>query len=148
MYLKGLNVKERMEYYRVPGMSITFIDGGEISATENYGLLEAGLSCYVNEKSIFNASSISKFLTGFLAMKLMEDGLLDLDAGINKKLKSFKIPDNGFNKNITLRNLLSHQSGIKDPEGSFSELKSTAGAPSMIELLEGKSLYCNEAIEV
>jgi CubicO group peptidase (beta-lactamase class C family) len=150
MGLNNINIKERMEHYNVTGLGITLIDNAQISMAEHYGLLEAGTTRNVNSNSIFNACSISKFLTGILVMKLTELGLLDLDEDINKKLKSWKVPDNEFTKNkrVTLRNLLSHQSGIIDPENSFTELNSNDGIPSMVEILEGKTPYCKVPIEV
>ena len=150
MKLKKINIEEQMKYYNVLGLSIALLENGQISGTENYGLLEVESDRKVNENSIFSACSISKFLTGMLAMKLVEEGLLDLDEDVNKRLVSWKVPENDFTKNkkVTLRNLLSHQSGIKDPEDSFSELNSKIGIPSMVELLEGKTPYCKAPIDV
>ena len=150
MKLKSINIAERMKHYNVQGLSITLLEGGEISGTENYGLLEVESNRKANEETIFSACSISKFLTGMLSMKLVEEGLLDLDEDMNESLVSWKVPENDFNKNkkVTLRNLLSHQSGIIDPEGSFPELNSKMGVPSMVELLEGQTPYCKTPIEV
>ncbi|MFD6511139.1 MULTISPECIES: serine hydrolase domain-containing protein [unclassified Bacillus (in: firmicutes)] len=150
MKLKNITIKERMKHYNVPGLSITLIDHGQISSTENYGILEVGSDKNVNIDSIFSACSISKFLTGMLVMKLTEQGILDVDEDINKKLVSWKVPENDLTKNkrVTLRNLLSHQSGIIDPENSFIELNLVTEVPSMVELLEGKTLYCKNPIEV
>ncbi|WP_342433298.1 serine hydrolase domain-containing protein [Neobacillus sp. FSL H8-0543] len=150
MKLKNNNIEEQMKHYNVIGLSITLLENGQISGTENYGLLEAESDRKVNENSIFSACSISKFLTGMIALKLVEEGLLDLDEDINKRLVSWKVPENEFtkNKSVTLRNLLSHQSGIMEPEGSFSELNSKIGIPSMVELLEGKTPYCKAPTKV
>ena len=130
MELKNINIEERMKHYNVLGLSITLIDNGQISVTENYGFLEAGTNRNVNKNSIFSACSISKFLTAMLVIKLTEQGLLDLDEDVNKSLsivESTGIMILLIIKKVTLRNLLSHQSGIKDPEDSFSELKSNNG---------------------
>ena len=150
MKLKNIQIEERMKHFNVQGLSITLLEDGEISGTENYGLLEVESDRKVNESSIFSACSISKFLTGILAMKLVEEGLLDLDDDVNESLVSWKVPENYFTKNkkVTLRNLLSHQSGIKDPEGSYNELNSKIGVPSMVELLEGQTPYCETPIDV
>ncbi|WP_430791454.1 serine hydrolase domain-containing protein [Virgibacillus flavescens] len=150
MKLTDINIKERMRHYNVPGLSITLLENGQICGSENYGVLEVERDKKINENTIFNACSISKFLTGMVAMKLIDEGLLDLDEDINKRLVSWKVPENEFTKNesVTLRNLLSHQSGIKDPEGSFSELNTKVGVPSMVELLEGKTPYCKDPIKV
>lgn len=150
MKLKNINIEERMKHYNVPGLSITLLEGCKISGTENYGLLEVESNRKVNEDSSFSACSISKFLTGMLAMKLVEEGLFNLDIDVNESLVSWKVPVNDFTKNkkVTLRNLLSHQSGIKDPEGSFFELNSNIGIPSMVEIFEGKTPYCKVPIDV
>lgn len=150
MQLKNINIEERMKHYNVPGLSIALFENGQIIGTEHYGLLEVESDRKVNENSIFSACSISKFLTGMLAMKLIEEGFIDLDDDVNERLVSCKVPENDFTKNkkVTLRNLLSHQSGIKDPEGSFSELNSKIWIPSMVELLEGETPYCTVPIEV
>ena len=150
MKLKNINIEERMKHYNVQGLSITFLEGGQISETKNYGILEVGSNRKTNEDSIFNACSISKFLTGILTMKLVEDGLLKLDVDVNESLESWKVPENGFTKNkkVTLRNLLSHQSGIKDPKESFPVLNSKIGVPSIVELLEGQTPYCKTPIVV
>lgn len=70
-----INIKERMEHYNVSGLSIALIENGQISGTEYHGFLEAGTNKNVNGNSMFSACSISKFLTGMLAIKLTEQGL-------------------------------------------------------------------------
>ena len=148
--LKNIDMEEKMKRFNVRGLSIALLEYGQISEIGNYGLLESEGDKKVNENSIFSACSISKFLTGMLALKLVEERLLDLDEDINIRLVSWKVPQNEFTKNrsVTLRNLLSHQSGIKDHEGSFSELNVKKGIPSMVELLEGKTPYCKVPIKV
>jgi len=150
MEFKNIDVEERMKFYNVTGLSIILLENGRISEIENYGLLEIATNRKVNDNSILSACSISKFLTGILAMKLVEEGLLNLDDDVNERLVTWKVPENDFttNKKVTLRNLLSHQSGMKDPEGSFSELDSKTGIPSIVELLKGETPYCYVPIEV
>ncbi|MFF2753322.1 serine hydrolase domain-containing protein [Psychrobacillus sp. NPDC058041] len=150
MEMKNINIEERMKHYNVSGLSVTLIENGQIKNTVNFGLLEAGTTKNVNRNSIFSACSISKFLTGMLVLELTEQGLLDLDEDVNKRLVSWKVPDTELTKNkrVTLRNLLSHQSGIIDPENSFADLNSMLGMPSIVELLNGKTPYCNYPIEV
>lgn len=150
MRLKNINLEERMKHYHVNGLSIALIENGQISGMENIGLIEVENNRPVNQDSIFSACSISKFLTGIMALRLVEEGLLKLDESVNEYLLTWKIPENEFSKNkkVTLKNLLSHQSGIKDPESSFSELDSEKGIPSMLELLEGKTPYCNVPIKI
>lgn len=150
MGITNISIKERMDYHNVNGLSIAVINKAQISMAEHYGLLEAGTTKIVNSNSIFSACSISKFLTGTLVLLLTEQGLVDLDEDINKKLTSWKVPDNKFTENqyVTLRNLLSHQSGIIDPEDSFMELNSNDSIPSIVDLLKGHTPYCKAPIQV
>jgi CubicO group peptidase (beta-lactamase class C family) len=150
MFETHINIEERMKYHNVIGLSVSLISSGQISRIENYGLLEAGTNKKVDKNTIFSACSISKFLTALLVLKLTEQGILDLDEDVNKRLGSWKIPHHIFtdNKVITLRNLLNHQSGIIDPEGSFMELNPNIGIPSMVEILEGTTPYCKVPIEI
>lgn len=150
MKLKDIKIEERMKYYNVNGLSIALIENGQISGTENFGFLEVNSERKVNENSIFSVGSMSKYLTGITALTLVEEGLLDLDEDVNKKLVSWKVLESEWttNKKVTLRNLLCHQSGIKDPKGSFSEIKSNTEIPSPLNLLEGKTPYCRVPIVV
>lgn len=64
--LKNININKRMEYYNVSGISIAVIENGQISKSGCKGLLEAGTNKNVKSSSVFNACSISKFLTSIL----------------------------------------------------------------------------------
>lgn len=149
MELVNKNIKESMEFYNVTGLSLSVINKTQIRM-EQYGELEARSTKFVTSNTIFSACSISKFITGMIVMLLTEKGIVNLDENINKKLKTWKIPDNKFteNKKVTLRNLLCHQSGIMDPDESFAELNSNDDIPSIVDLLNGKSPYCKVPIEL
>ncbi|MER1956829.1 MAG: serine hydrolase domain-containing protein [Solibacillus sp.] len=149
MILKHINVEQRMNHYNVQGLSITLLRDDEISEHKNFGILDATSDRKVNDESIFNACSISKFLTAMAVMTLVDEGLLNLDTNVNEYLISWKIPNNNFaiHKNVTLRNLLSHQSGIIDPEHSFPIQQASSDCPSIVEILEGKTPYCKIPIE-
>jgi len=144
-----LTIYDLMVQNQIAGLSLAFIEHGEIRRTECLGVLEVGTTDYVNEETIFNACSISKLLTSILVLKLVEQGKIDLDEDINRHLLSWKLPESDYTwaKKVTLRNLLSHQSGIVDPEDSFSPLHSLAQWPSMKDLLQGATPYCHSPIE-
>ncbi|WP_339279969.1 serine hydrolase domain-containing protein [Lysinibacillus sp. FSL P2-0066] len=139
-----MTIHEQMLLQQIAGLSIAYIKDGELQQADCFGLLEVGKTNRVNTETIFNACSISKLLTGILVMKLVEQGIVDLDEDINQKLTSWKMPDNSYTqaKKVTLRHLLSHQAGIIDPKGSFSPLHSLWQRPSMVDLLKGTTPYC------
>lgn len=64
------------------------------------------------ERSLFMIGSISKIYTATLAMKLMEQGILDLDTPVVKYIPDFRLKSDDVRDAITLRMLLSHTSGF------------------------------------
>ena len=111
---KKMELSQRMTHYKVPGLSVAFIDQEEMNWTKGYGMAEAGSGRSVTEETIFQAGSISKPVTAMVALHLVEAGLLDLDADANDFLRSWKIPvskytragQDGVLPRVTLRGLL------------------------------------------
>ncbi|MBH5319732.1 beta-lactamase family protein [Paenibacillus sp. GSMTC-2017] len=144
------DIVERLQHYNVAGLSLALIQNNEVSKAEGFGFLEAATTTEVSTHAIFNACSISKFVTSLLVMRLTESSILELDEDVNVRLTSWKVPTGLFypSKPVTLRTLLSHQSGVVDPEGSFSVFDDTKGDPTMAELLAGSTPYCKDPITV
>ncbi|HHQ1470531.1 TPA: serine hydrolase domain-containing protein [Bacillus anthracis] len=150
MKLKNNNIYEKMNQYSVVGLSLAVIRDGKLDETAAFGTLESGTNRTVTIDSIFNSCSISKFITTILLLTLSDLKIVHLDEDVNDRLTSWNIPTNLFTsqKKVTLRNLLSHQSGIIDPPNSFEHYLLAQGQPNMSELLAGKTLYCPVPIEV
>ncbi|MFB5252132.1 serine hydrolase domain-containing protein [Bacillus mycoides] len=150
MNLKSENIYEKMNQYSVAGLSLAVIRDGKLDEVTAFGTLEFGTTKTVTTNSIFNSCSISKFITTMLVLTLSDQEIVHLDEDVNDKLTSWNIPTNLFtsHKKVTLRNLLSHQSGIIDPPNSFEHYKLAQGMPKIPELLAGKTSYCPVPIEV
>ncbi|RLE02002.1 MAG: hypothetical protein DRJ11_08325 [Candidatus Aminicenantes bacterium] len=127
---------ERMKFYKTPGVCITVVDNDTILWTKGYGVRIAGKSDVVTEKTIFQAGSVSKFVTALIVLHYVEQGILDLDENINTYLTSWKMPANKYGKIITLRQLLSHQSGL--PGTNFGRDPSK-DLPTLPQILNGKN---------
>lgn len=78
----------------------------------------------------------------------MQQGKLDLDEDVNRKLVSWKVPDNEFTKNekVTLRRLLSHTAGLI--VFGFGGYKTGQPLPSTVQILNGEKPADNEAVRV
>ncbi|MCR9021964.1 beta-lactamase family protein, partial [Bacillus paranthracis] len=150
MKLKSNNIYEKMNQYSIVGLSLAVIHDGKLNETAAFGTLESGTTRTVTTDSIFNSCSISKFITTILVLTLSDQKIVHLDEDVNDRLTSWNIPTNLFTsqKKVTLRNLLSHQSGIIDPPNSFEHYTLAHGQPSMSKLLAGKTPYCSVPIEV
>ncbi|MCU5342184.1 beta-lactamase family protein [Bacillus cereus] len=150
MNLKSNNIYEKMSQYSVAGLSLAVIRDGKLDEAIAFGTLEAGTNRTVTMNSIFNSCSISKFFTTMLVLTLSDQEIVHLDEDINDRLTSWNTPTNLLTsqKKITLRNLLSHQSGIIDPPNSFEKYTLAQGRPNMSELFAGKTSYCPVLIDV
>ncbi|WP_127020941.1 serine hydrolase domain-containing protein [Flagellimonas beolgyonensis] len=134
-------VIERMKQLKVPGASVAVVDDYEIQDLITFG--KADDVDLVDSTTIFQAASVTKFLTAVMVHKFISEGLLDIDADINIYLKSWKIPENDYTEHnpITLRLLLSHQSGLPGTNFDFDKDK---GVPTLIQILNGESPAINK----
>lgn len=72
----------------------------------------------VNRNTVFQVSSLSKWVSAVGIMKLVEDGKLDLEVPISKYLTRWQLPPSEFNnEEVTVRRLLSHTAGLTDGLG-------------------------------
>jgi CubicO group peptidase (beta-lactamase class C family) len=72
----------------------------------------------VDRNTVFQVSSLSKWISAFGIMKLVEDGKLDLDAPVSKYLTRWQLPTSEFNnEEVNVRRLLSHTAGLTDGLG-------------------------------
>ena len=137
---KGWNIIDRMKYYKVPGVSIAVIKDYKIDWAKGYGLADTTFKTPVTTETMFSAGSISKFLMAVTALKIVENGLIDLEKPINNYLSSWKITENEFTKKtpITLRMLLSHSAGTS--QSSYFGFTPTQPLPTIVEILSGAKI--------
>ena len=109
-----LNLEKLIELYKVPGLSVAVVDNFKVAWAKGYGVTEAGGNNPVTVHTLFQAGSISKPVAATGTLSLVEQGRLSLDENVNRKLKSWKAPDNEFTKDqkVTLRRILSHSAGL------------------------------------
>jgi len=145
-----MNITERMNHFNIPGVSVTYFADGQINWSKHFGTLEKGTDKAVNDNTIFHACSISKMITAVCVLRLAQYGELDLHKDVNEYLTSWKIPESKFmqTKKVTLANLLAHQAGLYDAEGSFSPYKSGDSVPSSVDILKGTTSYYPEEVGI
>jgi CubicO group peptidase (beta-lactamase class C family) len=140
VYIKGdatWSIEERMEHYGVPGVSIAVIHNGEIAWAKAYGIMDKESKFPVTKETLFQAASISKPVTAYGALTLVEQGKVDLNEDINTYLESWKLPKNEFTeaKTVTLKNLLNHSAGVT--VHGFLGYSPGLPVPSLVEVLNG-----------
>ncbi len=105
---------ELMQTYKVPGVSIAAGDLNGALWLAGYGSTSSTEANPITSRTIFQACSISKHVAAFGTMRLVDQGVLDLDADIAGYLTSWQLPvgEDGWRPRITLRQLLSHTAGL------------------------------------
>ena len=84
----------------------------------------------------FQACSISKPIAALGMLRLVDRGILDLDADINESLTSWRVPRNSeWQPVVTLRQLVSHSAGLTT--SGFPGYKRSDALPSTVEILNG-----------
>jgi CubicO group peptidase (beta-lactamase class C family) len=122
--------------FGVPGMSWALIDDREIAHARALGVQVASGSRPVTSTTRFQACSISKPVAALAVLRLVDRGLLDLDADINDTLTSWRLPRNSeWQPVVTLRQLVSHSAGLTT--SGFPGYKRSAKLPSAVEILTG-----------
>jgi CubicO group peptidase (beta-lactamase class C family) len=102
-----------LQDFAVPGAAIAIIENSEIILQKGYGYADIEKENKVTSKTGFNIASISKTITAWGIMKLVQQEKIDLDAPAEKYLTRWKIPNSEFDSDeVTIRRLLSHTAGL------------------------------------
>ncbi|HEX9329870.1 MAG TPA: serine hydrolase domain-containing protein, partial [Reyranella sp.] len=97
------------------------------------------------ERTLFQAASISKVVTGITVMRLVEQGRIGLDTSVNEMLRSWTLPGPGA-EGVTPRLLLAHRGGTT--VAGFPGYPAGAPLPTLAEILDGTPPANTGAIRV
>lgn len=107
----GQCVEHWMKHWNVPGIGVGILADGE-THLHGYGITSIDTKQPVTADTLFQIGSISKVYTTTLVMILVDQGKLDLDEPVLTYLPSLKLKDENALKQITLRHLVTHTSGV------------------------------------
>jgi CubicO group peptidase (beta-lactamase class C family) len=100
----------------VPGAALALIKDGEIVLEKGYGLRDLETQAPVTTATLFNIGSISKSFTALGIAQLVDRQHADLDASVLKYIADLRLSDPQVVQALTLRQLLSHTSGLPADE--------------------------------
>src|SRR5260370_21841576 len=92
--LPRMRLIDRMKHYHVPGVSIAVFNKGQILWARGFGLADIPANKPVTPETLFQAASVSKSVTAFAALQLVQQGQLNLDVDVNRKLVSCNVAEN------------------------------------------------------
>ena len=96
--------------HRVPGASITVMDGNRVVWTRQWGVRSAVTAAPVDADTRFQTCSMTKTVNGLLFMMLAQDGVIDLEDSANRCLKGWKLQGPQADR-VTIAMLLTHTGG-------------------------------------
>ena len=126
-----LDLDQALQTLNIPSVSIALIDRGEVAWARAYG--EGGAST----RTLYQAASLSKFVTAVAAMRLVQQGQLALDQDADEVLSSWHVPESELARGhpVTLRGLLSMTGGIGVP--GYVGYEPGTVLPSLVQILDG-----------
>lgn len=130
-------VPELLEQYRLPGVAIALIADGDVAAIRTYGYADTSSERLVDEETRFRVASVSKSVTAWGVMRLVECGELDLDMPLEYYLSRWKLPESPYNsEHVTARRILSHIAGLS--AGGCDGFQPSVALPSHEDCLSGR----------
>ena len=101
-----------------------------------HGVHAVSVGDAVDVNTVFQTASLSKWITAWGVMALVQEGKLNLDAPVSTYLTRWALPESKFdNKKVTVRRLLSHTAGLTDGLG-YAGFAPNAAVPSLEETLK------------
>ncbi len=106
--------------WNVPGFAIAIVKDDKVLLTKGYGVRELGKTDKVDENTLFAIASNSKaFTTASLAILIDEKKIGGWDDKVSKYLPEFQMPDAYVTREMTIRDLVSHRSGLDTFSGDL-----------------------------
>lgn len=106
------HVEREQERFSVPGCAVVVVADGEVVLSEGFGQRNVDGDEPVTPQTLFPIGSSTKTFTAALCAALVDDGKLDLDRPIRELLPGFRLQDPIASELLSVRDCLSHRSGL------------------------------------
>lgn len=121
-----------MKRFEVPGMGIAIVKDGQVVLAKGYGVKRLGATARVDADTRFGIASNTKAFTALALGMLVEEGKLEWDAPVVNHLPEFMMWDSWVTRQITVRDLLVHRSGLGLGAGDLLWWPPTTYTPEQI----------------
>jgi len=106
-------VSQRLREHRTGNAAFALLEDGRVVAIDS-----VSIGAPVDGDTLFQVASLSKWITAWGVMALVEQGKIDLDAPVSRYLTRWQLPASSYgNDGVTVRRLLSHTAGLTDGLG-------------------------------
>ncbi|QEG31030.1 Penicillin-binding protein 4* [Gemmata obscuriglobus] len=119
--------EKALKEFSAPGCAVVVVKDGEVVYLKGFGVREKGADDKVTPDTVFPIASCSKAFTATLLAMLADDGKLKWDDKVRDHLDYFRLSDELADRDVTLRDLLCHRTGMPRHDLLWAAL-STDGA--------------------
>ncbi|HYL15419.1 MAG TPA: serine hydrolase [Terriglobales bacterium] len=112
-------VARAMKTFDVPGLSVAIVKDGKVVFAKGYGVRKLGESKPVDEHTLFGIGSNTKAFTTAALATLVDEGKISWDDPVYERLPGFQMYDPYVSHEMTIRDLLTHRSGMGLGEGDL-----------------------------
>ncbi|CAN7229645.1 MULTISPECIES: serine hydrolase [Duganella] len=106
------DVERALKTFDIPGVAIAIVKDGKVVAAKGYGVRQRGATAPVDGKTQFEIASNSKAFTSAALAMLVDEGKIGWDDPVTKHLPGFQMFDSYVTGQMTVRDLLTHRSGL------------------------------------
>jgi CubicO group peptidase (beta-lactamase class C family)/D-alanyl-D-alanine dipeptidase len=139
-------IQHEMADKDLPALSIALVDDQQTVWARAFGQSDPERKIPATTETVFRIGSVSKLFTDIAIMQLVEKGVLDLDKPVTEYIPEFQ-PKNPFKTPLTLRQLMSHRSGLlrEPPVGNYFETSEPSLADTVLSLNQTELVFEPEA---
>jgi CubicO group peptidase (beta-lactamase class C family) len=112
-------VARAMKTFEVPGLSVAIVKDGKVVVAKGYGVKKFGEAAAVDENTLFGIGSNTKAFTSAALATLVDEGKISWEDPVYERLRGFQMYDPYVSHEMTIRDLLTHRSGMGLGEGDL-----------------------------
>jgi CubicO group peptidase (beta-lactamase class C family) len=117
-------VEKSLKEFSAPGAAVVIVKDGEVVYLKGFGVREKGKDEKVTPDTVFAIASCSKAFTATAVAMLADEGKLKWDDKVRDHLDFFRLSDELADRDVTLRDLLCHRTGMPRHDMLWSGLSS------------------------
>ncbi|MBV8800666.1 MAG: serine hydrolase [Alphaproteobacteria bacterium] len=111
--------KRGLSLFDTPALSLAIVENGTPAVTRGYGVERQGSSALVSDSTLFPIASLTKGFTSAAIAVLVADGKLNWGDKVSDRLPNFQLYDPVATREMNIKDLLSHRSGLGVGEGDL-----------------------------
>src|SRR5262245_61871773 len=106
------HVARVLKEFEVPGIAVAIVKDGRVVLAKGYGVRKLGENTPVDEHTLFGIASNTKAFTSAALAILVDEHKINWDDPVTKHLPNFQLYDPYVTREMTIRDLLTHRSGL------------------------------------